>query len=265
MRVAVVGAGIVGVTTAYELAALGLEVTVFERRGSVAAEASFANAGVLSRPATSRPGRHPACRWQVLRHLLQPPCRRATRRLGAAVASALAVALVARLPAAGACGANRAALQRLAHFSRERLLELTRTLRLDYEQMPGYLVLLRTRARPGAGAARAGAAARTRRDPRRGRRGALPRHRARPQPRDRLARRHPPAAGRRRQLPPLRASAEGRGTAPGCTLPLRHRRARPGARRAGRAGHRRRAAPRIRRRRACAPACRPTRCWPRSA
>jgi D-amino-acid dehydrogenase len=43
----VVGAGIVGVTTAYELAADGHRVTVFERRGSVAAEASFANAGLI--------------------------------------------------------------------------------------------------------------------------------------------------------------------------------------------------------------------------
>ena len=36
MKIAIVGAGIVGVTTAYELAADGHEVTVFERRGTAA-------------------------------------------------------------------------------------------------------------------------------------------------------------------------------------------------------------------------------------
>ena len=48
MKVAIIGAGIVGVTTAYELAADGHEVTVFERHASVAEEASFGNAGVVA-------------------------------------------------------------------------------------------------------------------------------------------------------------------------------------------------------------------------
>ncbi len=47
-RVAVVGAGLAGVTTAYELAALGLQVQVFERGGSVAEQASFASSALLS-------------------------------------------------------------------------------------------------------------------------------------------------------------------------------------------------------------------------
>jgi D-amino-acid dehydrogenase len=48
MRVAVIGAGVIGVTTAYELGADGHDVTVFERRGTVAAESSFANAGLVA-------------------------------------------------------------------------------------------------------------------------------------------------------------------------------------------------------------------------
>lgn len=47
-RVAVVGAGLAGVTTAYELAALGWQVQVFERGGSVAEQASFASSALLS-------------------------------------------------------------------------------------------------------------------------------------------------------------------------------------------------------------------------
>ena len=59
MKIAIVGAGIIGVTTAYELTADGHEVTVFERHGAAALETSFANAGVVA-PATSRPGPRPA-------------------------------------------------------------------------------------------------------------------------------------------------------------------------------------------------------------
>lgn len=47
-RVAVVGAGLAGVTTAYELAAQGAEVQVFERGGSVAEQASFACSALLA-------------------------------------------------------------------------------------------------------------------------------------------------------------------------------------------------------------------------
>ncbi len=141
MRVAIVGAGIIGVTTAYELAVLGHEVTVFERRGSVAAEASFANAGVIA-PGYVTPWAAPGMPFKVLRHLLGT---HAPVRLGG-------WAVAAHLPwmwrwwracRPSAYLANRAAMHRLALFSRQRLQELTGTLRLDYEQANGFLVLLR--------------------------------------------------------------------------------------------------------------------------
>ena len=48
MKVAVLGAGVIGITTAYELAKDGHDVTVIERLPEAAAETSFANAGLFS-------------------------------------------------------------------------------------------------------------------------------------------------------------------------------------------------------------------------
>ena len=48
MKIAIIGAGVVGVTTAYMLAKLGHEVTVFDREPRAAMESSFANGGQLS-------------------------------------------------------------------------------------------------------------------------------------------------------------------------------------------------------------------------
>ena len=45
MRILVLGAGIIGVTSAYYLAKAGHDVTVIERQPSAALETSFANAG----------------------------------------------------------------------------------------------------------------------------------------------------------------------------------------------------------------------------
>jgi D-amino-acid dehydrogenase len=48
MRIVVLGGGVVGVTTAYQLQRDGHEVVVLERNPEVAAEASFANAGMIA-------------------------------------------------------------------------------------------------------------------------------------------------------------------------------------------------------------------------
>ena len=61
MRVAIIGAGIIGVSTAYELTADGHDVTVFERSGGVAGLASFGHAGVVS-PAQVTPWPAPGLR-----------------------------------------------------------------------------------------------------------------------------------------------------------------------------------------------------------
>jgi D-amino-acid dehydrogenase len=142
VQVAVIGAGIVGVTTAYELAVLGHEVTVFESRAGVASESSFANAGVIA-PGYVTPWAAPGMPWKVMQHLFS---RDAPVRFGG-------LGALAQLPWMWrwlrACRprvhlANRTAMQGLARFSRERLLELTQALQLEYEQAAGYLVLLRS-------------------------------------------------------------------------------------------------------------------------
>ncbi len=48
MKIIILGSGLLGVTTAYELAKRGFQVTVVDRKSSGAAECSFANGGQLS-------------------------------------------------------------------------------------------------------------------------------------------------------------------------------------------------------------------------
>lgn len=142
MRVAVIGAGIVGITTAWELACDGHEVTVFERRGAAAEETSFANAGVVA-PGSVTPWAAPGMPAKVLRYLLS---RHAPVKIGLPLSAAeigwmwkwwRACSLDTYL-------ANRARLQRLAFFSRERLHAITAHLALEYDRSDGYMVLLRS-------------------------------------------------------------------------------------------------------------------------
>jgi len=141
MRIAVIGAGIIGVTTAYELAADGHEVTVLERRGSVAAETSFANAGVIA-PGYVTPWAAPGMPAKVLRHLFK---RHAPVRLGALPDRALRRWIWRwwRACQSASYELNRSRMHRLAEYSRTRLHLLTDKLQLEYEQAQGYLVLLR--------------------------------------------------------------------------------------------------------------------------
>lgn len=142
MRVAVIGAGIIGITTAYELAADGHEVTVIERRSAAAEETSFANAGVVA-PGYVTPWAAPGMPGKVIRHLFS---RHAPVKLGLPL-SRRDIAWMWKW--SRACKlesylANRAQLQRLAFYSRERLHQLTEDLQLEYDGSPGYMVLLRS-------------------------------------------------------------------------------------------------------------------------
>lgn len=141
MRVAVIGAGIVGVATACELACDAHEVTVFERHGSVAEGASYANAGVVA-PGYVTPWAAPGMPAKVLRHLLG---RHAPVRLERPMAPGQLRWLWRWWHACRAdrFAANRTQMYALARYSQQRLHALAQALDLHYEQASGYLVLLR--------------------------------------------------------------------------------------------------------------------------
>ncbi len=136
LKIAVVGAGVIGVTSAYELAAAGHEVTVFDSGGTIAGEGSFAPAGM------DGPGW--AMAWSAL----------------AAAAPGLPALGVGANPlrwlwAARWLNAHRRSALPLLHqrthrltaYSRERAQELRRSLNLEFENAAGVLVLSRSAAR----------------------------------------------------------------------------------------------------------------------
>ncbi len=142
MKIAIVGAGIIGVTTAFELASDGHEVTVFERRSAAAEESSFANAGVVA-PGYVTPWAAPGMPGKVARFLLSAhaPVRLSLPLSGDELAWMWRWWRACRLET---YLANRTRMQRLAFYSRERLHQITADLRLEYDGSAGYMVLLRS-------------------------------------------------------------------------------------------------------------------------
>jgi D-amino-acid dehydrogenase len=142
MRVAVIGAGVIGVTTAYELSLDGHAVTVFEQRSTVAAECSFGNAGLVA-PGYVAPWASPGMPRKVLSSLFSA---HAAVRVGARLDPSTLAWLWRwwRACRPTVYRANRSRMHRLAHFSRDRLRELTKGLHLEFERGQGFLVLLRT-------------------------------------------------------------------------------------------------------------------------
>lgn len=154
MHVLVVGAGIIGVTTAYSLRRAGFEVTVIERHSGVAQETSFANGGFVA-PAYASPWAAPGMPGRVLRHLFSSRSPLVWRpRLDVAQWCFVTRWL-------GECrrdrwAANRARMQRLAFYSRQEMATIRQRHALEYEQSTGVLQLFRSeREVAGSEAARA--------------------------------------------------------------------------------------------------------------
>src|SRR5690606_433969 len=151
MKVIVLGAGIVGVTSAYQLARAGHEVTVVDRQPGPALETSFANAGEVSFGYCS-PWAAPgipvkALKWLFMEHaplILRP-------RLNMAMLSWLVQML--RNCTSARYALNKSRMLRLADYSRVSLATLREETGVAYdERMQGTLQLFRTQAQLDASA-----------------------------------------------------------------------------------------------------------------
>ena len=143
MRILVLGAGVVGTTTAYYLREAGHEVTVLDRQPEAGMETSFANAGQVS-PGYSAPWAGPgvplkAIKWMMMTHrplvirpLLEPFM---WRWMG----------LMLRNCTEAAYHVNKARMVRLAEYSRDCLLALRDDTGIRYDdRQRGTLQLFRT-------------------------------------------------------------------------------------------------------------------------
>jgi D-amino-acid dehydrogenase len=142
MQVVVIGAGVIGVCTAYFLAEAGHDVVVIERHSNVAEEASFGSAGLVA-PGFVTPWAAPGMPRKILSYLfkseapvmfkptLDPALWRWMRLW-------LSECELERYRV------NKLRMQRLAFYSRDVLQYLCETHPLDYERSNGYLQLFRT-------------------------------------------------------------------------------------------------------------------------
>jgi D-amino-acid dehydrogenase len=151
MKVVVLGAGIIGMTSAYQLAKAGHEVTVIDRQPGPALETSFANAGEVSFGYCS-PWAAPgipmkAVKWLFMHHaplILRPK-----------VDGAMLSWLVKMLSncTSERYAINKSRMLRLADYSRISLAALREETGIAYdERMQGTLQLFRTQAQLDASA-----------------------------------------------------------------------------------------------------------------
>lgn len=133
MRVTVLGAGVVGVTSAWYLAADGHEVTVIERQPLPAQETSFANGGQIS-VSHAEPWANPRAPWKALQWLGREDAPLLWRLRADPAQWAWGLNFLRECTAARA-RANVGAIVRLGLASRAALQSLRRELELDYDHL----------------------------------------------------------------------------------------------------------------------------------
>ena len=145
MRVLVLGGGVIGVTSAWYLAAAGCSVTLCERASGPGLETSFANAGQVS-PGYAAPWAAPGVPLKALRWLLQRHAPLAIR-LGRDPAQYLWLLQMLRNCTAARYARNKARMVRLAEYSRDCLDQLREQTGIAYEgRQLGTLQVFRNQA-----------------------------------------------------------------------------------------------------------------------
>ncbi|OEY65304.1 D-amino acid dehydrogenase [Marinobacter sp. X15-166B] len=132
MHITVMGAGVVGVTTAWFLRQAGHEVRVIERQSQAALETSFANGGQIS-VSHAQPWANPTAPWKVLKWLLQADAPLLFRPRLDPAQWRWALGFLRE------CGPARAAhnirqIVNLGTYSRQALQTLRQELELEYDQ-----------------------------------------------------------------------------------------------------------------------------------
>jgi D-amino-acid dehydrogenase len=153
MKAVVIGAGVVGVTTAYYLAKSGHEVTVVERESEVATVASAGNAGLIA-PTHSFGWASPTAPMELLRSLTVEDTALRVNPFKAPGMAAWGIKFLRE------CTADRARKNtlvklRLAQYSQRKLNEIAGTEKIEYHDIhAGLLYLYRDPKRFEAGVAK---------------------------------------------------------------------------------------------------------------
>ena len=145
MKVVVLGAGVIGTTTAWALARQGAEVTVIERQPGAALETSYANAGQVS-PGYSTPWAAPGIPLKAMKWLFQRHAPLAIRLDGSWFQMRWMAHMLANC-SASSYTINKERMMRLSEYSRDCLRNWRAEVSLHYdERSAGTLQLFRTQA-----------------------------------------------------------------------------------------------------------------------
>ena len=145
MKIAVIGAGVVGITSAYELARDGHQVSVFEQNAAIAEEASFANTSLLA-PSLLHPLAHSPWPGQSLIQRLRTDSSGIVLTRDACVQELLWLLRWKKNPGAEVFMQRFALLQQLLTYGLQRQHAISKAGSISCEQSQGQLALLHSEA-----------------------------------------------------------------------------------------------------------------------